>query len=344
MAMNGHTRAKLRDFRPPLLVLRALGLGDLLTAVPALRGLRRAYPDYRTVLACPSWLHPLARITRALDHVIDVDGLAPFRGRLPPALAVNLHGRGPRSHRLLLAQRPLAILAFAHSEIDETDDMPEWRDREHEVARWCRLVRARGIACDPWDLDLDPSFLRGRAPACAVGATVVHPGAASEARRWPGERFAAVARAEVAQGRPVVVTGGPADVDRCGLIARRAALAEPCVFAGQTSALELAAVVAVAGRVVSGDTGVAHLATALRRPSVVLFGPVPPSEWGPPPERGYHRALWTGRRGDPHGDVVDPGLLEISVQDVLATLDVLPTEPEPGENHACWSFARHVAR
>jgi hypothetical protein len=62
---------------------------------------------------------------------------------------------------------------------------------------------------------------------------------------------------------------------------------------------------------------VAHLATAFGTPSVVLFGPIPPALWGPPPNRPRHRALWTGRRGDPHGEQPDPGLLELDCDTVL---------------------------
>ena len=90
----------------------------------------------------------------------------------------------------------------------------------------------------------------------------------------------------------------------------------------------LARVVAVAGRLVSGDTGIAHLATALRTPSVVLFGPTSPAEWGPPRDRPWHHVLWAGRTGDPHGTRPDPGLLEIGVGDVLAALDGLPGRPQ----------------
>jgi len=85
--------------------------------------------------------------------------------------------------------------------------------------------------------------------------------------------------------------------------------------------LDLAAVVAAAARVVCGDTGVAHLATALGRPSVVLFGPTPPAEWGPPPDRPQHVVLHRGGRGDPHAERPDAGLLAITVQDVLGMTD-----------------------
>jgi ADP-heptose:LPS heptosyltransferase len=74
--------------------------------------------------------------------------------------------------------------------------------------------------------------------------------------------------------------------------------------------------------VLSADTGVAHLATALGRPSVVLFGPVSPAEWGPP-AGPRHLALWSGRLGDPHSDRPDPGLLEIGTREVEAALDAL---------------------
>jgi ADP-heptose:LPS heptosyltransferase len=122
----------------------------------------------------------------------------------------------------------------------------------------------------------------------------------------------------------VAITGGPDEVDLARAVARQAGLEDAAVYAGRTDLTGLVALVAVAGRVVCGDTGVAHLATALRTPSVVLFGPTSPAEWGPPPDRPWHRALWAGRRGDPHADSPDPGLLEIRVADVLAALDALP--------------------
>jgi ADP-heptose:LPS heptosyltransferase len=76
---------------------------------------------------------------------------------------------------------------------------------------------------------------------------------------------------------------------------------------------------------VCGDTGVAHLATALGTPSVVLFGPTAPARWGPPPDRPIHRVLWAGAEGDPHADRPDPGLLRIGVDDVLVELADLPS-------------------
>ena len=87
--------------------------------------------------------------------------------------------------------------------------------------------------------------------------------------------------------------------------------------------MRMAGLVAGAGQVVSGDTGVAHLATAFGRPSVVLFGPVPPEQWGPPPDP-RHRALWSGRRGDPHASEPDRGLLDIEPRQVIETLAELP--------------------
>lgn len=84
---------------------------------------------------------------------------------------------------------------------------------------------------------------------------------------------------------------------------------------------ELAAVVAGARLVVCGDTGVAHLATAYRTPSVLLFGPMSPARWGP--RSGPHTVLWKGDgRGDPHGERPDPALLALRTDDVLAAARV----------------------
>lgn len=309
-----------------IVVLRALGLGDFLTALPALRALAEAYPTHRRLLAMPRALAPLAHVAGVADEILDAAPLAPLAGiDAAPAVAVNLHGRGPQSHRVLLRLRPGRLIAFQHPEIGVTAGAPRWREDEHEVLRWCRLLELSGIPVDADRLDLLPPGARlpAAAPRDAVGATLIHPGAASAARRWPPERFAAVARAERRAGRRVIVTGGASEIELAHAVALQAGLARDAVQAGGTSVLEVAALVAAAARVVCGDTGVAHLATALRTPSVVLFGPTPPSRWGPPAARPWHRALWAGIVGDPHAERLDPGLARIEVGDVLAALHEL---------------------
>lgn len=309
---------------PRAVVLRALGLGDLLTAVPALRGLRRALPDHRIELAAPAALAPLVALSGAVDETVDVPSLVTLPDPVPPLparlhgaeVAVNLHGAGPQSHELLRAARPGRLMAFACRPFP---DGPAWDPDEHEVVRWCRMLGAHGVPCDPHDLLLPRPD--GHEQHAVRGAVVLHPGAASGARRWPVERFAAVARALAAAGERVLVTGSPAEADLAADLARRAGLPADACLAGRTDVLGLATVVADAACVVAGDTGVAHVATAMGTPSVLLFGPTPPTWWGPPIGRDAdaprHVVLWAGRTGDPHADAPDPGLLEITPEGVL---------------------------
>lgn len=322
---------------PRLVALRALGLGDAVTAVPALRALREAFPRHLLVLAGPHRLAPLLQPDRLADQFCDAHGLAPLPADLAPVdVAVDLHGRGPGSQPLLAALRPRRLVAFCHPDLPCTAGGPAWRAGEHEVARWCRMLADSGIPADPRRLDLTPP--PGPVPPFIRGATIVHPGAASAARRWPPERFAAIARAELCTGRHVVITGSGSERSTAARVAHLAGVPRSHVLAGRSSLAGLARIVAAAGRVVCGDTGVAHLATAYGVPSVVLFGPVPPSEWGPPADRPLHVALWAGHRGDPHGRTLDPGLAEITVADVAASLASLPSRaPEPA---ACRAAAR----
>ncbi|MFE9771902.1 glycosyltransferase family 9 protein [Streptomyces sp. NPDC005931] len=318
--------------RPRVLVLRALGLGDLLAGVPALRALRRAFPGHELVLAAPAELTPAAEATGAVDRVLPAS--APGRAvpraldwtGPPPDVAVDLHGNGPPSHRLLMRLRPLRLLAFAHPETPEVDG-PPWYADEHERERWCRMLRAYGIDADPADLRLP----RPPTPSPAPGAVVLHPGAGSPARCWPVERYTAVATALRERGHRVVVTGGADEGDLVARLAKLAGLPDTDVFGGGLPFDRLSALVADAHAVVSGDTGVAHLAVAQATPTVTLFGPVAPSRWGPP-AHPRHIALWHGPEGDPHGRRPDPALLRITPHEVLHALGELDELDELGEH------------
>ncbi|PJE99573.1 glycosyl transferase [Streptomyces carminius] len=321
-SVTGSPDAARRAYRPRVLVLRALGLGDLLAGVPALRALRRAFPGHETVLAAPAGLAPLVERTGAVDTLLPA--AAPGRAvpeeldwsGPPPDIAVDLHGNGPESMRPLEKLGPGRLLAFA------APDGPPWYAQEHERDRWCRFLRCYGIPADPADLRLPPPDPAVE-PSPAPGAVLLHPGAGSPSRCWPVERYAAVARELCRAGHRVAVTGGP---DERELTARLAELAGlPPGGVHRPASLDgLAALVADASAVVSGDTGIAHLAVALGIPSVTLFGPVAPRLWGPP-RTERHRALWyPGPPGDPHARRPDPLLLRIRPEEVLAALSRLP--------------------
>jgi ADP-heptose:LPS heptosyltransferase len=302
-----------------ILALRALGIGDLATAVPALRALRAAHPDEALVLAAPAWLRPLVAVVGDVDAVADcagLDGPGLPATAANPDLAVNLHGQGPQSHRLLAAVRPARMWAYPCPAAGHPHG-PPWIDGEHEVLRWCRLLSWHGLAPDPADLALRRPDRAG-APA---GASIVHPGGKDPQRRWSPDRFAAVARALNRSGHRVVITGSAAEARLAARVARRAGLPPESVLAGQVDLADLTALVADARLVVSADTGIGHLATGFATPSVLLFGPEPPSRWGPPPQRSWHRVLWHEELADlpyePDRDGVHPALAAITPQDVL---------------------------
>ncbi len=309
-----------------MLVLRALAIGDLLVAVPALRALRRAHPGHRLVLATGTALAPL------VDRIGGVDALLPTPGPAalawsgpPPDVAVNLHGTGPQSHRALDALDPARRIGFRRADVGPGWEGPAWAAvaaaHPHERARWCALLHAVGVPADPDDLRL----ARRPGDAAVSGApagpapVLVHPGAAFGAKRWPADRFAAVAAALDAPGSPVLVTGSAAERALAFEVAERAGLPADRVVAGRTDLGQLCDLVAGAALVVSGDTGIAHLASACAVPSVVLFGPVDPAQWGPP-AGGPHVALAhpARRRGARFVDEPDPALLAVAVDEVLA--------------------------
>ncbi|WP_256862729.1 hypothetical protein [Microbispora sp. GKU 823] len=148
--------------RPVLLALRGLGLGDLLTSVPALRALRRAHPEHHFVLATPAYLGGLLPLIGGVDELLDVSGPGPVPYESPD-VAVNLHGSGPESIQALRRTRPGRLLTHAHHLVPGPDGRPGSRRRTRggggarcwsgtasrptrRTWRWATLGRARSPA------------------------------------------------------------------------------------------------------------------------------------------------------------------------------------------------------
>lgn len=273
--------------------------------------LKQALPGHAIVLAAPAVFAPFVELSPSIDRLFPSTELMRLNGFDGPVdIGIDLHGNGPASRELLAELNPGRLIGFANAGAGLAG--PVWRADEHEVHRWCRLV------CEGLGVDLPFPGVAGSiaVPEVAVPAavSVVHPGAAAASRRWPADRFVQVARELRRQGHRVVVTGGGSE----RLLVSRIAVEAGVEPAFGMSLLELAGVIAAARLVVCGDTGVAHLASAYRTPSVVLFGPVSPANWGPPIDP-RHVVLWHGDgTGDPHGAEPDPALLRISVSEVLA--------------------------
>ncbi|WP_199727312.1 glycosyltransferase family 9 protein [Cryobacterium tepidiphilum] len=310
------------DDRPVVLALRALKLGDLLVAVPALHAIKRARPDHRLVYAAPGWLRPIVSLVDSVDDLLPTPGLDDPLDLEPGSVetVVNLHGNGPESRGAL--ERLRAPVRLGHHAPGW--DGPEWLDGIHERDRWARLVSAHGMPADPLDMRLRVPAVRPVVP----NATVVHVGAFYGSRQWPVTRFAEVARALTEDGQRVVFTGSAAEAARAREVAALSGLPDETVLAGRLELDGFASLIAAAALVVSADTGAAHLASAYRVPSVVLFGPAPVEEWGPPAD-GPHIVLTdaTLRRGDTFGSEPDPAILAVTPADVVSAARSLASRP-----------------
>lgn len=173
-----------------------------------------------------------------------------------------------------------------------------------DAERWC-------------DVQLAPSASGEVARPIAL----IAPGAGWGAKRWPPERYAAVAQGLADRGMRVFVNAAPGEES----------LAKPIVASGAAASLTatLPQLIALTRRIslcIAGDTGPLHLASALVRPVVGIYGPTDPGRNGPYGTRFRVLRSAGSRRDHSRRSDPDPGLLTITADDALRAADELLAE------------------
>jgi heptosyltransferase-2 len=278
-----------------ILIVRYSALGDVVLATSLLEPLRARFPAARI-----EWVtDPLyAPLLEGLPELAAVHRLAREGPNTALGLAARLRGRFDvaidlqnklRSAMVARSAAPLrtafrrrtamrAVLSLFGS------DPP--LVRAHQTSLYAEALAPLGISAPgPTKVSLSAQAralaadaLRGvEAPAVAIA-----PGARWATKRWPAERFAAVADALAAEGVTIVLCGGPGDRDAFAAFraSTRARVAADLSFLPLDA---LAAAIARVQLLVACDSGPVHLASAVGTPVLALFGPTSDARWGPPP-------------------------------------------------------------
>jgi heptosyltransferase I len=350
-----------------LLVVRLGAMGDILHALPAVTALRQAHPwwvidwvvepRWRALLAADSVTPPSPLQDRSIaSPVVDSLHLAPSRDwRDAPFSRKTLHE--VKALRLSLKAADYETVVDLQGAIRSAvlgrmagslRLIGEARPREG-IARWLFDERvetigahvieqdvelAAAIAGDdlkpvaPW-LPVDPAaeaWVDHFLPRPSKNPPVlINPGAGWGAKRWPVESYAAVARGLLERGLRVLVNAGPGEEPLAEAIANATGCsAEPVVPT-------LAQLIALTRRIalcVAGDTGPLHLACALGRPVVGIYGPTDPSRNGPFGTR--FRVLRSPESRSDHTRHAEPeaGLMTIQPEDVLKAAGELLAEDQ----------------
>ncbi|GFO55619.1 heptosyltransferase [Geomonas sp. Red276] len=270
-----------------ILVIRPGGIGDAVLLIPALNALKRRYPGAEITVLAERRNAAAFSLAPAVASVILYDD--------PSQLAQAVRGNydlvidSEQWHRLSgviarLAGAPVSIgfatnnrrRLFAHR-------IPYSHDR-YEAESFFDLLAPLGIEPPP---SLETPFLTIPEDAAARAEAFVpagrpllaiFPGASIPERRWGMERFRRVADHLSLRGLSIVVVGGEEDAEEGAYIVKWCGGTN---LAGKTTLAETAAVIARSLLLVSGDSGVLHLAVGLGIPTVSLFGPGIEEKWGP---------------------------------------------------------------
>ncbi len=237
-------------------------------ALPVLRAIRRARPQAGLTVLAQRGAATLFRAEGSADDVLERSGLFGDARRLRAGRFAEAWLL-PNSFRAALAPRLAGIPERIGYDTDRrrrllTQALPPPLRTEHQLRDYDALLRSRGI---------EPDF---EAPRLPVTVKALDRGT----KRWPAERYGALADLLAARGLAPAVVIGPGE-EALGRTVAAAARPRLPVLGADLDPLELAALLSCARVVVSNDSGPMHLAAAVGVPVVAFFGPTDPGRTAP---------------------------------------------------------------
>jgi ADP-heptose:LPS heptosyltransferase len=328
-------------------MVRASRIGDFICATPSFRALRAALPEAELVIITLPMLQDLALRLPHFDRFEPFPGFPGIAEQLFEApktlrffermqrerfdLAIQLQGSGVYSNPFTLMLGAKATAGFVREE-----DLPGRLDAAlplpsagHEIQRTLALPEFLGAPAQGKETEF-PLVLEDHAGAEALLKHVerpligLHPAARDATRRWPLEHFiAAGIELRRRYGGTLVLLGEPEERLSADRLSQR--LGPPVLnLVGVTSLGVLGAVIAQLTLLVTNDSGPAHIAYALRTPTVTIFGGGDPMRYGPP-FGGPFRALVHEVACRPCHDRICPSkyacLRGITAEEVTAAAD-----------------------
>ncbi len=291
-----------------ILLIRPDHLGDLILAAPAVALLRHAFPASRITAWVGPWGEPVWRGSPHLD-AIETCSFPGFTRLTKPNPAAP-YFLALRAASTLRGRFDLAIdlrfdfwwgaMACALAGIPAAGyDVPECRPflafavthrpGLHETDQSLRLVGAVAerfgapLAAMPGEQLTAALFPEVRPPeSIPQGAIAIHAGAGAEVKLWHDERWARVADALAAHGPIVLTAGSPSEVRQAQRIV--GLMRSPAGIVSGLSLAELAATYRHCRLALGPDNGPLHVARAAGTPTVTLFGPTNPAQFGPHPQ------------------------------------------------------------